>query len=164
MRAFQPQNPRSIDANTTPDKDTKRPPPPLVDTEGSIGLDATMGTGLAVTSVFSCFHFSRVVLDFLLCCHNLEVHVLLGGAPRSFNGQVRPPFSSPQTTKKPRSSARKKTGAGSYFEKNEGGVQAGQPGRRGPVSEKNETNKQSPSQIICDLATTVDQAIRQCFP
>ena len=115
MRAFQPQNPRSIDANATLDKNTKRPSPALVDTEGSLGLDGTMGTGLAVTSVFSGLHFSRVVLDFLFCCHNLEMNFVLGGAPRSFNGQVRPLFHFPKATKKLRSSARQKNGGGVPF-------------------------------------------------
>jgi len=63
------------------DKNAKGPPPALMDTEGALGLDATMGTGLAVTSVFSGLHFSRVVLDFLLCCHNLEVNLHWGDAP-----------------------------------------------------------------------------------
>lgn len=63
------------------------------------------------------------------------------------------PFSFPQSGEKLRSSARKKQRGGVHFEEKEGGVQAGQPGRRGTISEKNETNKQSPSQIICGLAT-----------
>jgi hypothetical protein len=100
VRAFQPQNPRSINANATLDKNAKRPSTALVDTEGLLGLDGTMGAGLAVTRVFSCLNFSRVVLDFLFCCHNLEMNFVLGGAPRSFNGQVWPLFSFPHSQKK----------------------------------------------------------------
>jgi hypothetical protein len=98
------------------DKNAKCPLPALVDTERVLGLDAAMGTGLTVRSVLSGLHLSRVVLDFLFCCHNLEAPVLLGGAPRSFNGQVRPPSSSPQTTKKTTIVRRaKKTGGGVLF-------------------------------------------------
>ena len=99
MRAFQPQNPRSIDANTTPDKDTKGSSPALVDTEGALRLrlDRTMGTGPAVAHVFSGLEFFRVVLDFLFSCHNLEVNLHWGDAPRSFNGLVRPLFSFPKS-------------------------------------------------------------------
>jgi hypothetical protein len=81
VRAFQPQNPRSIHPNATVDKNAKGPSPALVDTEGSLGLDATMGTGPAVARLFSGLQFSRVVLDFLLCCHILEVNFHLGDAP-----------------------------------------------------------------------------------
>jgi len=100
VRAFQPQNPRSIDPNVTLDKNTKRPSPALMDTERPLGLDGTMGTGLAVTYVYSGLDFSRVVLDFLFCCHNLKIYCVLGDAPRSFHGQVRPLFHSPQRNEK----------------------------------------------------------------
>ena len=63
------------------DDNTKRPSPALVDTKGLLGLDGTMGTGPAVAHVFSGLEFSRVVLDFLFCCHNLEVNLHWGGAP-----------------------------------------------------------------------------------
>lgn len=155
MRAFQPQNPRPIDANATLHKNAKGPPPALVDTEGLLRLDGTMGTGPAVARLFSGFQFFRVVLDFLFCCHNLEMNLHMGDAPRSFNGLVRPLFSFPQSGETLRSSARQKNGAGSHFEKHEGGVQAGMPRRRGTVSKRNETKKQSPSQIIWDLAAGI---------
>lgn len=73
MRAFQPQNPRSIDTNTTFDNGAKPPSPAVMDLERSFRLDGTMGAGPAVAHVFSGLEFSRVVLDFLFCCHNLEI-------------------------------------------------------------------------------------------
>ena len=134
------------------DKNAKGPPPALMDTEGALGLDATMGTGLAVTSVFSGLHFSRVVLDFLFCCHKLEVNLHWGTRRDRSTVWCGPFFHLPTATKNCDRRRAKKNGAGSHFEKNGGGVKAGQLGRRGTISEKNETNKQSPSQIICDLA------------
>ena len=76
----------------------------------------------------------------------------MGDALRSSNGPVRPLFHFPKTTKKTEIVRASNKGAGSHFEKHEGGVQGGQPGRRGAVSKRNETKKPSPSQIICDLA------------
>ena len=125
MRAFQPQHPRSIDANVTLDKNTKRPSPAFVDTEGSLGLHGTMGTGLAVTSVFSCLNFSCVVLDFLFCCHNLEMNFVLGDAPRSFTIWCGPFFHFPEATKHCDHRRAKKAGAGSYFEKDWAGSKEG---------------------------------------
>ena len=64
MGAFQPQNPRPIDANATLNKNAKCPPPAFVNTKGLLGLDDTMRTGLAVAHVLPGFELFRVVLDF----------------------------------------------------------------------------------------------------
>jgi hypothetical protein len=78
----------------------------------------------------------------------------LGDAPRSINDSVRPPFSFPQSDEKLRSAARQSSGGrGPILRNSRAGSKAGQPGRRGTVSKNNETNKQFPSQIICDLAS-----------
>ena len=99
------------------DKKAKGPSPALVDTEGALRLrlDRTMGTGPAVTHVFSGLEFFRVVLDFLFSCHNLEVNLHWGDAPRSFNGLVRPLFSSPHSNEVLRSSARQENRGGVPF-------------------------------------------------
>ena len=68
--------------------------------------------------------------------------MVMGDALRSFNGLVRPLFSFPKATKHC-DRRRVKKGAGSHFEKNGGGVQAGQPRRRGSVSDRDEIKKQS---------------------
>jgi hypothetical protein len=138
------------------DKKAKGPSPALVDTEGALRLrlDRTMGTGPAVAHVFSGLEFFRVVLDFLFGCHNLEVYLHWGTRHDRSTVWRGPFFHLPTATKYCDRRRAKKNGAGSHFEKNEGGVKAGQPGRRGSVSKRNETNKQSPSQIICGLATT----------
>jgi len=97
--------------------------------------------------------FSGVVLDFLFCCHNLNMDCLWGDAPRSFHGQGRPVFQAPQRKEKHGDRLRvKKGGAGSHFETKEGGIQAGQPGRRGTISTRNETQTPFPSHVIRDLA------------
>ena len=137
------------------DKKAKGPSPALVDTEGALRLrlDRTMGTGPAVAHVFSGLEFFRVVLDFLFSCHNLEVNLHWGTRHDRSTVWCGPFFHLPTETKYCDRRRAKKHGAGSHFEKTGGGVKAGQPGRRGTVSETNETNKQSPSQIICGLAT-----------
>jgi hypothetical protein len=63
VRAFQPQNPGSIDANTVLHENTKGSSPALMDAEIPLG-GATMGAGLAIARVLSGFEFFRVVLDF----------------------------------------------------------------------------------------------------
>ncbi len=78
----------------------------------------------------------------------------MGDALRSLNGPVRPLFSFPQNDEKTAIVRASNKGAGSHFEKNEGGIQGGQPGRRGTVSKRNETKKPSPSHVICDLAAS----------
>ena len=117
MRAFQPQNPRPIDANTTLNKDAKCPPPALVDKEGLLRLDGTMGTGPAVARLFSGLEFSRVVLDFLFCCHNLEIDFLLGDAPRSFTIWCGPFFYFSEATKHSDRRRAKKQGRGPILRK-----------------------------------------------
>jgi hypothetical protein len=86
-----------------------------MDTEWLLGGHGTMWTGLAVARVFSCLKLSRVVLDFLFCCHNLDMDFEMGDAPRSFNGLVRPLFHFPKVTKKLRSSARQTSRGGVPF-------------------------------------------------
>jgi len=49
----------------------------------------------------------------------------------------------------------------SHFEISEAGIQAGQPERRGTVSQRNETKKPFPSQIICGLAPTCERLRNQ---
>jgi hypothetical protein len=73
-----------------------------------------MWTGLTVINGVACLNFSRVVLDFLFCCHNLKVNLLMGGAPRSFNGPVPPLFHFP-TAKKHCDRPRAKKGGGVPF-------------------------------------------------
>jgi hypothetical protein len=98
------------------DKNAKCPFPALVDTERVLGLDAAMGTGLAVRSVFPGLHLSRVVLDFLFCCHNLEVPVLLGGrAAIVQRSGAAPFFISPNDEKTTIVRRAKKNGGGVLF-------------------------------------------------
>jgi hypothetical protein len=128
--AFQPQNPRPVDANMAPDKDAKRPPPAVVDRQVFLDFHATMRTRLAVATPLSRLHSSRVVLDFLLCCHNLEVYFQWGTRHDRNTVWCGPLFHFPSRQKKTIIRASKR-GAGSHFEKNEGGIQAGLPERRG---------------------------------
>jgi hypothetical protein len=79
-----------------PDKDTKRPSPALVDRQAFLDFHATMGTRLAVTTPLSRLNFSRVVLDFLLCCHNLEIDFLFGGRAAIAQRSGAAPFSFPR--------------------------------------------------------------------
>jgi hypothetical protein len=67
----------------------------LVDKEGALRLDGTMGTGMAVARLFSGLEFSCVVLDFFFYCHNLEMDFVLGDALRSFTVWCAPFFISP---------------------------------------------------------------------
>jgi hypothetical protein len=125
MWAFQPQNPRSTDANTMLDKNAKCPSPALVDTEGTLGFDAAMGTGLAVKSVFSGLHLSRVVLDFLFCCHNLEVDVLLGARRDRSTVRCGPLFHLPKRRKNHDRPRAKKRGRGPILRKTRAGSKQG---------------------------------------
>jgi hypothetical protein len=105
-----------------------------------------MGTGLAVTNVFSCLNFSRVVLDFLFHCHILEMSFEMGDAPRSFNGLVRPLFSfSPKQRKTLRSSAHHKKGRDLILRKTGAGSKQGCQG--GGVQSQRETRLRSHSRL-----------------
>ena len=130
VEAFQPQNPRPVDPNMAPHKDAKRPSPALVDRQAFLDFHATMRTRLAVATPLSRLTSSRVVLDFLLSCHNLEVYFQWGTRHDRTTVWCGPFFISPidKKTTIVRASTR---GAGSHFEKNAGGIQAGLPARRG---------------------------------
>ncbi len=108
-----------------PNKDAKRPSPALVDSQALLDFHATMGTRVAVTTPLSRLHFSRVVLDFLLCCHNLEMISRLGDALRSFHGLVRPLFHFPSRQKNHDRSRVKKEGRGPILRKMRAGSKQG---------------------------------------
>jgi len=96
-----------------------------VHTEGLLRLDSAMGTGLAVTWVVSRLKFSRVVLDFFFRCHNLKMNSVLGGAPRSFNGQLPPLFPFPKATKNRDRQRATKEGRGPILRKTRAGSKQG---------------------------------------
>jgi len=67
--------------------------------------------------LFSGLQFSRVVLDFLFCCHNLEIGFLIGDAPRSFTIWCGPFFHFPEATKPCDRRRAKKQGRGPILRK-----------------------------------------------